>query len=245
MPCFYTPQLDDQTKLLEIDGDEFHHLIHVFRKKTGDEIILTNGKGLLAKAEIVEVTKKKIITAITKTEFKEKSKPSIAMGFSLLRNKNDEIIIEKLTELGVKDFYPLITEFSVRKPSDNTVVKFEKTAIAAIKQCDNAWLPEIHDPLVLQKALLKIVKDGYTPVIASERQLASFIHDLTEDVLQGNICLIIGPEGGFSDAEQECFTQMDFLLISLGNHILRAETAAITAVSQLLAEHLKADKNYY
>ena len=91
----------------------------------------------------------------------QKSQPQIAVAFPLLKNKHDGMIVEKLTELGVKDFFPIITERTVRKLSANTVEKFHKVAIAAMKQCDNAFLPEIAPPEMQDKVSAKGFALGY------------------------------------------------------------------------------------
>jgi 16S rRNA (uracil1498-N3)-methyltransferase len=77
--------------------------------------------------------------------------------------------VEKCTELGVSALFPLITDLSVRKSSANTLSRFQKIAIAAIKQCDNPWIPEIFPPQDLNRALENIKTQGYNPILCSER----------------------------------------------------------------------------
>ncbi len=242
MPCFYTPNLNKEDKKIIISGDEFHHIIHVFRKSQNDEIHLTNGSGLMAKAKIHSITKRNLTVSILSKKDKSQSNLKIAVAFSLLRNKHDHLIIEKLTELGVKEFFPIITEHSVRKPAKNTVEKFKKTAISAIKQCDNAFLPKIHQVLSLNTFLNS--KKYYQPVVALETGNCKTINALLEEV-EKPMCIIIGPEGGFDKKEIELFKQKEIPFFSLGNHVLRAETAAIAAASQLMGYYLEKDSDYY
>jgi len=242
MPCFYTPDLKKEDKKINLSGDEFHHIAHVFRKTVNDEIALTNGKGILAKAKISFLTKRFLTLKIISSSEERQSNPKIAVAFSLLRNKNDFLIVEKLTELGVKDFFPLITERSVRKPSANTIEKFRKVAISAIKQCDNAFLPKIHQALSLETFLAS--KKHFQPVVALEIGKHKTIVETVRD-LENPVCIIIGPEGGFSEREIELFKEKEIPAFSLGNHILRAETAAIASVSQLLGFYLQKNPHYY
>ena len=242
MPCFYTPNLKKEDKKIIISGDEFHHIIHVFRKSQNDEILLTNGSGLMAEAKIHSITKRNLTVSIFSIKEQNQSDLKIAVAFSLLRNKHDHLIIEKLTELGVKEFFPIITEHSVRISAKNTVEKFKKTAISAIKQCDNAFLPKIHQVLSLKTFLNS--KKYYQPVVALETGNHKTINTLLEEVGKP-MCIIIGPEGGFDKKEIELFKEKEILSFSIGNHILRAETAAIAAASQLLGYYLEKDADYY
>jgi 16S rRNA (uracil1498-N3)-methyltransferase len=132
----------------------------------------------------------------------------------------------------------------VRKSSSNTVEKFEKIAIAAIKQCDNAFLPKINNCNDI-KELVQILKvKNYLPAVALEFGEHKLISEIVTD-LHKPVCLIVGPEGGFTKEEAEYFLENGVTPFALGNHILRAETAAITAASQLLAVNLKQDPKYY
>jgi 16S rRNA (uracil1498-N3)-methyltransferase len=245
MPCFYVPDLKKTAENIWITGEEFHHIVHVRRKKVGDHIDLTNGNGLLADTIITEIGKKKLTVEIRDTKEIKASQPKIAVAFSLLKSKHDNLVIEKLAELGVKEFFPLITERSVRKISPNTTEKFRKAAIAAIKQCDNAFLPEINLPLEINDALEQITNSGFSIIVALETGERNSLNDALAKVADENICILIGPEGGFSSQEIELFDQRKLIPVTLGNHILRAETASIVAVSQILYYLLERDPSYY
>ncbi len=243
MPCFYAPEMKKNENVITISGTEHHHICHVFRRNKGDEIILSNGKGLLAEGKINLVNKKHLTVIIKKTTTMQKSQPQIAVAFPLLKNKHDGMIVEKLTELGVKDFFPIITERTVRKLSANTVEKFHKVAIAAMKQCDNAFLPKIHKIRSLSELLEKM--EGYTPVAALEIGKHETLNEIVASSKEKSICIIIGPEGGFDKKEIEYLQNKQVATFTLGNHILRAETAAIASVSQLVGTFLQNDPEYY
>jgi len=244
MPSFFAPHLTANDNNLFISGEEYHHIIHVFRKKINDEIILTNGKGLIAKSVILSIGKKKLSVEIVDVQEIPKANLEMAVAFPLLKNKHDFMIVEKLTELGVKEFFPIITERTVRKPSLNTVEKFEKIAIAAIKQCDNAFLPAINDCLGIKELVQKLVNKNYLPAVALEFGEHKYLNEIVSENMR-SVCLIIGPEGGFSRKEADYLISNDVVPFSLGNHVLRAETAAIAATAQLLAVFLDEDPDYY
>ncbi len=226
MPSYYFPQLSKSSSELILDSDEHHHLSRVKRAKIGQIILLNNGNGLLADAEILSIDKKESRLRIIDIKEIALLEPGFSIAFSLLKNQHDELIVEKCTELGAREFFPLICENTVRTPGKNTLARFEKTALAAIKQCDYPYLPKIHEPQKLEEALGKI-KRSYLPVVACENEEKHWLKDV---VHEGDICFIIGPEGGFDPKEFNLFEALP--KISLSENILRAETAAIAAAAQ-------------
>ncbi len=243
MPCFYTPHLDDKKKFLKIENEEFHHIINVFRKNKGDDIILSNGKGILANAIITSIEKKSLNVQIDNINKFSHRKPDIAVAFSLLKQKNDFLIVEKLTELGIREFFPIITDRTIKKTSPNLKEKYIKTTISAIKQCDNAYLPIVNEPLHFIKLFQTIKKMNYTPFVAAEFETEKTFFDLYDK--QEKICLIFGPEGGFSQKEINFIKDEKINTFTIGNHILRAETAAIAASAIVINSIFEKDRKYY
>ena len=234
MPSCYTPELSDGSHEIRITDVEFHHLGHVKRIAVGSTIKLNNGRGLLATAEVVRISKHSIDAQVVSRWHGDKSKSAFALAFALLKNRHDELIVEKVTELGATGFYPLISEFSVRTPGAGTISRFEKIAISAIKQCDNPWLPFIKEAETLPRVLQKIQEDGWQPVLCSERRPDIWMKDLE---LSKPPCFLIGPEGGWSAAELTLFSSLNIKEISISSLILRAETAAIAIAAQYAGLH--------
>ncbi len=232
MPSIYAPDLSEDKNIITIKGEEFHHLINVKRIKSRETVKLNSGAGLIAEGKLTEVTKDYAVIEITKREKFPFPERPFAIAFALLKNRNDELVIEKCTELGVTAFYPLVTVYSVRAPSKNTVSRFERLVLSAIKQCDNPWLPRISEPLPLKEAVKKLSAEDWKPVLCSEQRPAQRISDLPNNLKP---CFIIGPEGGFSEEEFSFFADQDIPSISLCNLITRAETAAIAAAAQFAA----------
>lgn len=243
MPCFFAPQLDLKDDLVKLSGTEFHHIVHVFRRKAGEEIVLTNGKGLLADGEIENINKNELDIRILKIIELKRSIPHIAIAFPLLKNKHDNMIIEKLTELGVKEFFPITTKRTVRKASANTIDKFEKVAIAAMKQCDNAFLPKINAVQTINNLLKN--NNAYQLLAAVETGEHKSLNDTLDSFPINSVCIVIGPEGGFADDEIDLIKKMNIPTFTLGNHILRAETAAIAAIAQIAGKFLQKDPQFY
>jgi len=229
MPSYYTPEIKaigEASFILE--GSEFHHLANVRRSAVGDEVSLNNGKGLLIKARIASIGKKQAELVFLE-EIKVNPVRKYAIAFSLLKSQHDELIVEKCTELGAYALFPFVSDTSVRKPSDNTRERFIKTALSAIKQCDNPWLPEVSETLTLKNQLDAIRAEGYQPVICSERRPDIWLDSLDEALPP---CFVIGPEGGWSNSEYTIFSSLPVSEITLSPLIARAETAAIAVASQ-------------
>ena len=247
MPSFLI-NFTENTAEIEVFDDEFHHIVNVFRHKKGDVLPLINGNGLKAKGQIQEIMKKSLKMKIE--EIIQVAKPSykVACAFTLLKQKHDLLIVEKLTELGVDDLFPMQTKNSVKQSSENTLEKYKKTAISAAKQCNNAWLPKIHEVSDLSVVLDVLKVNDYFPIIASELiPISTLNFFLTTDASdkkephnrsifanKTNVCIIIGPEGGFAQSEFELFEKLDIKQVSISKNILRAETAAICAISQIM-----------
>ena len=234
MPSFHA-DFDTNSSEITLSEEETHHASNVFRHKIGDIISLINGKGLKANAIIKSSTKKNLILDINQISHSQIQIPKAACAFSLLKNKHDLLIIEKLTELGVSDLFPLTTKHSVKLSGENTIEKMKKTALAAAKQCDNAWIPEIHKVNNITNSIDYIISKGYIPIIASETMPDLSLFDIIKhnDSTQG-YCIIIGPEGGFDPSEFELFQKKNIPQVSISKNILRAETAAICATSQIM-----------
>lgn len=227
MPSYYLPELGAETEYIKLDGEEYHHLKRVRRQLAGERVLLNNGQGILAEAELLRLGDKaaelKILDIVEYPDFK----PRLALAFALLKNHHDELIIEKCTELGAIDFYPFTCRYSVRSEGKNTLSRFRKIALSAIKQCDNPYLPMVHEVQPLDKMLEYVKAEGYLPVICSELKDGVFL-DLLKD--ERDLCFIIGPEGGFHSEEFERMAGLKRL--SLSALTLRAETAAIAVAAQ-------------
>lgn len=229
MPSYYLQELTANSKLVIMEGDEFHHLSHVKRVAVGDKLKLNNGTGIIAEAIIAELNKRNAKLEITATHGQTQPEKPFAIAFALLKNKHDELIIEKCTELGALQFFPFTSEHSVRTASDNTSQRFERIALAAIKQCDNPFLPTIHSPQALPAALARIAECGWQPIVCSESRPDVWLRDLK---LNSPPCFVIGPEGGWDKGELCLFAESKLSEISISRLILRAETAAIAVASQ-------------
>lgn len=233
MPSYYFPGLNKLARedTIWLENEEFHHL-KVTKRRQQEPILLNSGAGFLARAELLSITSRAACLKILEITEVKPPEHQFAIAFSLLKNRHDELLVEKCTELGATKFFPMQTQYSVRQGGSNTVERFARLALAAIKQCDNPWLPKVNPVLNLEDALREIGRQGFTPVLCSERRDGVWIWQAGLDS-SARPCFLIGPEGGWGEDEYGLFTGLRS--VTLGSLITRAETAAIAAAAQWVA----------
>jgi 16S rRNA (uracil1498-N3)-methyltransferase len=207
-----------------LTASEAHHLAAVRRFAAGDVVILFNGDGHEYPARVVGLAKKQVTLQVVGVE-----SPDRELGFplhiaaALPKGDRGDFLIEKLTELGVTDFTPLITERGVVKATDAKADKLRRAVIEASKQCGRNILMRVHAPADwdawcrAQSGARFIAHPGGVSAIGGAKSLA------------GSALIAIGPEGGFTDAEVKAGLAAGWELLSLGPRILRVETAAVAA----------------
>ncbi|HOH47462.1 MAG TPA: RsmE family RNA methyltransferase [Candidatus Cloacimonadota bacterium] len=222
------PQPGDQVKL---QGAEHHHLAMVTRHKPGDKIKLNNTKGWLGLGSILQISRSETIIRIDEA-LPAPQMPQYALAFSLLKSQNDELVIEKGTELGVCEFFPFVSRYTVRRAGEAALARFHKLALASVKQCDNPRIPVINKVQDFAECLESIRLEGYTPIICSESRPDLWLSDVALEGVKP--CFVVGPEGGWSPEEYELFESFNLTQICLGSLVTRAETASIAIAAQYL-----------
>ena len=217
-------------KKLILENSSSHHLIKVLRKKEGDQIVLFDGKGNSCLGVISKIHRSEVQLDIIEVFKKSlRSGIEINLGQSLIKNDPFNLTIQKATELGVTSFHPLITERSELKikMTRNRSLRWNLIARGACEQCGENWLPIIEDPIKLDKWATNVeskIKILLYP--NSDNKISDFKY-------KDSVSLAIGPEGDFSDYEVDSLTEKGFIPVSIGKRILRAETAAISAISSV------------
>jgi len=218
------------SKRLILEKSSSHHLIKVLRKKEGDQIVLFDGKGNSCLGVISKIHRSEVqLDVIDIFEKSLRSGIEINLGQALIKNDPFNLTIQKATELGVTSFHPLITERSELKikMTRNRSLRWNLIARGACEQCGENWLPIIEDPIKLDRWAANVeskIKIVLYP--NSENKISDFKY-------KDSVSLAIGPEGDFSDYEVDSLTEKGFIPVSIGKRILRAETAAISAISSV------------
>lgn len=217
-PRFYAPELN--VGEVELEGSEAHHLVNVRRLRPDDTCELFDGNGRSAQAT-VEVAKKRTCRLLV--EVLDAPKPPAAIQLTIAaplpRTERARWLIEKLTELDVSTYIPLITQHSQSTARSAKADKHRQYVIDACKQSGRNTLMTITEPATLTALL----DSGPTGTLLAASQNGGNIGGSLED----HRTLIVGPEGGFSASELDQLQSANAIAVSFGPNILRLETAAI------------------
>jgi len=234
MRSFFVEDINALDSIVRIAGREFTHLKKALRLKPGSEVSVFNGKGLKLSGKIESVGADNAIVAVEGSSFNEgESALELTLIQGLLKGDKPELIIQKTTELGVKEvfFYSAprtVPSLDEDKAADR-VRRWRRVAIEAAKQCGRTVIPRIN--YVDFVSALEGREEGLR-IILWEGERARGIGDiLSGHGNSGSVALLVGPEGGFSSEYVDEAGKRGFIPASLGRRILRAETAAIAGVS--------------
>jgi len=223
---FFTPQPLTPGEF-HLDGPEAHHLATVRRFAVGDRVTLFNGDGREYPAEILALGKKSVALTILRADEVNRELPfPLIVASALPKGDRADFLLEKLTELGVTRFVPLITARSVVHPKDAKVEKFERMVIEASKQCGRNVLMQVNAPT----KWLDFVCSSDLPPQRYVLHTEGGVPIQTAIPLQNGV-VAIGPEGGFTAEEVSIAVASGWRPISLGPRVLRVETAALVAVA--------------
>lgn len=232
-------------------GDEARHCSQVLRKSVGDHIIVFDGAGTEATAEITAVSPKRVDLKM----LERRRTPAPAVSLSLIqaipKGANMEWIIEKAVELGVNAIFPVLTERTVvrldAREAAKKQEKWQRVALEACKQCGQNWLPQVHAPAPFLSVLETLPAHDLKIIAAlqpdSKPLKSVFIEPRSKNQEPRNACLAIGPEGDFTPAEYAAARASGFAPVTLGPLVLRVETAALFAMS-VLQHELRGDTGF-
>jgi 16S rRNA (uracil1498-N3)-methyltransferase len=235
---FHAPPAAFTDQTVNLTADEARHLRDVLRLKAGDEVYVFDGLGHEFRCTVVK-TKRDDAELRIETEVepaKPESQLQLNLGVALLKGEKFDLVVQKVTELGVQRVTPLITRYAdihLRDQADaaKRVARWQRIALEAAKQSGRAFVPEISLPVAFES----LEVGGRLGVMFSERGGDS-LETLTAS---DKITALVGSEGGWSDEEIKSARARDFHVITLGGRVLRAETAAITVTA--IMQHLFGD----
>ncbi|MCB4792614.1 MAG: 16S rRNA (uracil(1498)-N(3))-methyltransferase [Elusimicrobia bacterium] len=226
MPHYYIKPDNISETGFVLYGDEAHHLIDVMRVKINDELNLFDGAGNSYHVRIESISRGEISGVILSKEQTCKSKIKITVYQAIPKGERLDWLVEKLSELGVTGLFPIITKRCVVKNvSDLKLKRWQRLSLAASKQCGRADVLEIHPPVPFDAAAKKIEKYSLN-IIPWEGATENMKFD-AKAPLEANI--FIGPEGGFTFDEIELAKENCIIPVTLGQRILRIETASLLA----------------
>jgi len=231
---FFAPADRMHEDRIQLDEEERRHLVTVTRHGVGDEITIVDGLGAVYTARVDRIQKKTVECQVL-SRTSQQHGPHIEIGVGLLRNPSRfDLLVEKATELGVSSIVPLATErvHIHRTKSDH----WNKIALSAMKQSGRAFLPTIA-ALTPFEEFVHSTPSSALALIPHERDNHPSLSHVLAAHGNEDIRICIGPEGGFTGKEVDQAVQAGFHAVSLGNYRLRAETAAIAALTLCVSHH--------
>lgn len=225
LPFFFVENLTEKTIVL--DEVTSKHTINVLRMKSGDEILLTNGKGKKAKAVITNENRKKCTVEISSVKEEKENEKKVTIGISLIKNTSRfEWFLEKATEIGVNEMIPLICSRTEKEKF--RFERMQNILISAMLQSRQCYLPVLHQPMEFEKAIQLSFEQKFIAHCEESNRI-----ELHHQIKSTNQLILIGPEGDFTPTEIELALQNNCTPVSLGDTRLRTETAGIVAATLL------------
>ena len=235
MPRFYCPPPLPSQSSFHLPPDAAHHASRVLRLREGSAVQLFDGLGNECHGVIDDLSGKQVtIRDIVQIDADRESPLPVLLAQALSSSEKMDWVIQKATELGVTEIQPLATERSVARLSAERALKrtehWQQVAIAACEQCGRNLLPVIHPPLDIMLWLQRMREEKFSKFILLPQVSSSLA---TQPRPQGTAVLLIGAEGGFTQAESDSALLCGFTPIRLGARVLRTETAAVAGLAVL------------
>lgn len=215
---------------ISLDERQAHYVGTVMRLKTGGELRLFNGIDGEWRAVLVEKQRKKArVRLVAQLRPQEDQRQEIVLAFAPIKKARLDFMVEKATELGVTRLCPILTQRTIIDRVN--IERLQAACVEAAQQCERLDVPVVDEPVKLEKYLRN--QDGTLPVLACcERDMAPFIGTVVRRDELDDAAIMIGPEGGFSNEEKTLLHGYPFVYkVTLGQRILRSETAALMALS--------------
>jgi len=241
---FFVERIDGGT--VELSVAEAHHAMHVMRLGRGDGVELFDGRGGLADGEIAEAKRGKVVVAVqSRRRAEDRPRPVIHLAFAVPKAKRLDWLLEKATELAAGSLTPVSFERSVVEPGELVGSKRDRWlghCVSAAKQSGLNWLPELRGPMTLAEYLREFAAWGAVGLVGSAGPEAEAVRDALKPATDAespqqprDIRILIGPEGGLTEAEYAAATAAGFVRARLGSTTLRIETACIAMLAAAAA----------
>ena len=243
MVRFFVPQRNIEGSRGFVAGQELQHLRRVLRLAPGDAVTIFDDAGGEHDAVICSVGPETAAIEITRSyEAQRESKLDLTLALGLTKGDKMDFVIEKATELGVQTIAPFVSARAVPKLNERKIAarneRWQKIALSAAKQCGRTQVPKLL-PLCEFREFIGQASPESFKLLFWEKENTQSLAELQQQHSARPVLIVIGPEGGFSAEEAAQAKEHGFQLVTLGRRILRAETAAIAAVS--LAQFLWGD----
>lgn len=235
MPHFLIKSQNVQNSRIIIDDkDLYKHIIKVLRAKLGEHLLFLDENEIQYETKLEEISANSFECKIEK-QYKSERKLGLDLyvAQSVLNSDAQTSAIQKATELGVKGIIPLYTDNCAVKETviKNKIEKWQKIALESVKQCERADVPTVYEMSKIQE----VVKNFDQVIVFAEKYAPKTFFECAQNIDKSkSILVIIGPEGGFSQAEFDFFIENKISMVTLGNLIYRADTALTAALTTVI-----------
>ncbi|MBE6088073.1 MAG: 16S rRNA (uracil(1498)-N(3))-methyltransferase [Clostridium beijerinckii] len=246
MHKFFTEPHNISETEVRILGDDVKHIYKVLRLSEGEEVVLNNCEGIEYLGEIETITKSEVIVKIIKRlDINNESKIKVHLFQGLPKGQKMDLIVQKGTELGVSEFIPVTTaRVDVKlKGEFKKLDRLNRIALEACKQSKRSVIPQVKEVIDFNEAINELKKMDLIIVPyenAEDFGIKTLVRKLERDNVDldniNNVGILIGPEGGFEESEIDTLKEQGAYIVTLGNRILRTETAGFTATALIQYE---------
>lgn len=227
---------------LEILGKEAHHIANVLRLKEGTVVGLFDGFGYKAAGILLDVTNERVLVELTHDKVAN-TEPLVEVTLyqSLPKKDKLELIIQKATELGVKNIVPIITKRTIvhidNEKARKKMERWNKIAQEACKQSGRAYIPQISEPISFKTMLCGIKAEfNIIPYESEDKKGLRQVLRSFKASMPKSVGIFIGPEGGWDKDEVQMAANHGIIPVTLGPRILRTETASLAVLTMILYE---------
>ncbi|HSV29011.1 MAG TPA: 16S rRNA (uracil(1498)-N(3))-methyltransferase [Candidatus Omnitrophota bacterium] len=218
---------------LTLPKEQSHYLANVMRARVGEAVAVFNGRDGEWRAMVEAVAKNAVTLAVAAQTRPQATEPDLWLLVAPIKKDRVDLVAEKAAELGVSALWPVFTRRTVM--SRVNTERLAAHMIEAAEQCERLTIPELREPVALDKALAGW-DAGRILLFLDESGAGAPIADMLATLPAGPLAVLVGPEGGFDDHERALLATLPFARpVSLGPRILRAETAAIAALAVVQA----------
>lgn len=227
---FYAPSLEADAATVLLSENESQHALRVLRLKPGDRLRLLNGRGVVAEAELLSDSNgsrhpRQALCRVLEYTFQSHPFPELTLCVAPPHGKAFDLVLKAAVELGFAVIQPILCQYGVARP-EVISVNWLETLIAALKQSQNPWLPELRKPQEFQTTLSASRKDEVRGIFGASPAGEATPHQAIPAITLPSIRqLWVGPEGGFAPGEEEALLEAGMLPVTIGNCTLRVETA--------------------
>jgi 16S rRNA (uracil1498-N3)-methyltransferase len=245
MHRFFVPPAGCRGEAIVLTGDEAHHAARVLRLTAGTPVTVLDGAGTELRCDIVSTDRRQVRLAVRQRMVHPAPACAVTLAAAVPKGRTMEWIVEKATELGAGAILPVLTARTAVRLDDAEGeakrARWERTAVEAIKQCGNPWLPAVQRPQPLAAALAQ-TRAAELSLVASLQPGAALPRACFENFRARHrrpprsVALWIGPEGDFTGGELAALFDAGAQPVTLGNRVLRCETAAVAGLAVVHSE---------